>query len=106
MSVLTPLNSPLQPHRLQGLQRLLPLAAAGLFFLAVVLGAFHFHEDLTTHPDCAICAVAHHAPAVTVPPPTLVDITLPELPAQFASPYLTVGITHPPTSLRSRAPPR
>lgn len=106
MAVLTPLHFPPQVHRLRRGQLLLPLAVAGLFFLAVVLGAFHHHEDLTNHPNCAICAVAHHAPAVTVAPPTLVAITLPQLSTLIVPPLLTVVLTRPTTSLRSRAPPR
>ena len=99
---------PISPRtqRLRGVQLLLPLAVAGLLFLAVVLGALHHHEDLTHHPECAICAVLHHAPAVTVTPPTLVAITLSEMSTLIAAPLLAVILTRPNRSLRSRAPPR
>jgi hypothetical protein len=37
-----------------------------LFVLATIAMAFHHHEDGADHPDCPVCAAAHHHSAAGI----------------------------------------
>jgi hypothetical protein len=37
-----------------------------LFILATFVEAFHHHRDGLDHPDCPVCAAAHHTPATGI----------------------------------------
>jgi len=39
-----------------------------LFFCTQLHAVVHHHNDLEDHPDCAVCAVAHHQSADNVLP--------------------------------------
>jgi hypothetical protein len=85
-------------------QLLLSLGLAMLFLVAVLLGSIHHHHDLQDHPNCAICAVAHHPgiePAAPAPP----AVYPPALPVLFGLLVPAAVIARPTSTLRSRAPP-
>jgi hypothetical protein len=84
---------------------LLSLGLVFLFLVAVLLGSIHHHHDLQDHPNCAICAVAHH-PGIETAAPSPSAVYPPELPALGSLLILVAVIARPNTILRSRAPPR
>ena len=81
------------------------LLLSGLLLVAVVMGSYHPHSDEQDHPDCSICAVAHHhqADSALSHPPAL------RLPAAYFTLFFTLilapvsrRLIHP---QRNRAPP-
>jgi len=46
-----------------------------LFFCTQLHSVIHHHNDLEDHPDCAVCAVAHHQSADNVLPILFVSLT-------------------------------
>jgi hypothetical protein len=72
--------------------------------VAVLLGSFHHHDDEQDHPDCSICAVAHHQPSavavITVyTPPVRTAVSTDYIPYTTHF-HLTAAIAS-----QSRAPP-
>jgi hypothetical protein len=75
-----------------------------LLLLSSLLTAYHHHDDGQDHPDCSICAVAHHQSSALLklpeftPPSRLFSVNVfPPCIQQFTS------ITR--FSIHSRAPP-
>lgn len=85
--------------------RLLALFLSVLMPVAVLLESLHHHEDEQDHPDCAVCAVAHHHSADTAVPPPLA-LSLPTASPALFVPIIPLVISariiH---SQRNRAPP-
>jgi hypothetical protein len=86
------------------MKRFTALAFTGVMMLAGLLGSFHHHDDVLTHSDCSICAVAHHQTAcvagtATYTPPQRSFVSTNFLPysLRFHSTAIITG--------NSRAPP-
>ncbi|BCS53213.1 hypothetical protein [Geobacter sp. SVR] len=76
-----------------------------LLTAAMVLSAFHHHADEQDHPDCSICAVAHHHSADTAVAHRVL-LSLPvEFPTLFTSAVPTAPAAKAPLLPHNRAPP-
>lgn len=81
------------------------LVLSFILLIAMLLGSFHHHDDELDHPDCAICAVAHHHSADAAAP---YPVTL-HLPASYPALFIPIAlaalVTRSIHSPRNRAPP-
>lgn len=92
------------PMRFNG-KRSVALLLSCLMLASMLLVGLHYHADGQEHPDCQICAVAHHQPAAAPPAipscqfkqPVSQPIKFPELVLNAVS--VCLSIPH------SRAPP-
>ena len=85
-------------------RRFIAVVLSCLMLAAVLFSSIHYHNDEQDHPECSICAVAHHSPAVSIfvppytpPTPVIHQIELTPYTKSFAS---TTSLTH-----HSRGPP-
>jgi hypothetical protein len=85
-------------------RRLTAFSLAVLMLLSVLLGSMHHHTDGHDHPDCSICAVAHHQPAASASIPAYIPPTPASTPTGFST-NTRIVISALRIASHSRAPP-
>jgi hypothetical protein len=75
-----------------------------LFLCSQLHSVIHHHDDLDDHPDCSICAVAHHQSGdSTIPSPYIIPAPIINQAIFFFTVVLIASSA--PTTYPSRAPP-
>lgn len=88
----------------KNMKRFTALLLSSLMIAAVLLISFHHHDDEQDHPDCSICAVAHHHTSNVFVPPTYVQpirVALPNNFVQYIPKFHSIALV----ISQSRAPP-
>ncbi|MDD2852381.1 MAG: hypothetical protein PHY09_10865 [Desulfuromonadaceae bacterium] len=86
------------------IKRFTALTLSGMMIVAVLLGSFHHHDDLDDHPDCSICAVAHHQPSCVAISPAYIPPVRIALSVDY-TPYTARFHSTAAITSQSRAPP-
>ncbi|HIJ97381.1 MAG TPA: hypothetical protein HPP94_16945 [Desulfuromonadales bacterium] len=86
------------------MKRFIAMALSVVMLAAVLLGSFHHHSDEKDHPDCSICAVAHHQKSCVANAPTYNPPIRSVVITNFI-PYAPLVQSSISTTRQSRAPP-